>query len=631
MAEIFGVVAGGIGVASFVAQIGDNLIKLKNITDSMKDAPKELRSIIQNVEELGHILESIRTRARYLQIPDGADDIIDHSLASCHAAAQELYQVATHLELLISGNGRKGRFKFAVKKQGIEDLRRKLEETKSNIQLAHIASNIFFQQHQYFSHINQQRINQQICQELQRLKTTDSRSTQSADLSVSSTKDTPVHSSHEIWKGPSVMGFLFGGVQYSFNQYSLNKNDSRKSKSAIRSVAKVRIFTPQWISRNVYEAQIIQDRWSCSFNLRPYSIVPVDCELFHCVGEGNVEGIQRLFNLGLATPFDRDIHGFTALHYAVYNHRAQACKLLLDEGAEAFALDGTGVHGKVPIHWLDSEIYDHSVKEILSLFFHENQDALISFGDGKSMLESAFVERYQAMELSLKYAYPPYSERSTEDKIEFVLTFSLVVHPRALELALGEASLERHQFEICDSAGYTLTECIIRNLVCNALLDPEIVEECFPILQQAIRSHIDLYRPDRNHLTIISLLLLFYAGYSSYVLTFRDFCPSGKWLLKKYLKCLVLAGVDLTLYGAKEREIHQNERKFSDVHTWRICHDWGNHEDCFAGFYSFCIKYGPTIHDWDVWDDRAANYEYAEDFWEMIESPWEQLPGAWID
>ncbi|EHK98175.1 hypothetical protein M7I_5936 [Glarea lozoyensis 74030] len=143
MAEIFGVVAGGIGVASFVAQIGDNLIKLKNITDSMKDAPKELRSIIQNVEELGHILESIRTRARYLQIPDGADDIIDHSLASCHAAAQELYQVATHLELLISGNGRKGRFKFAVKKQGIEDLRRKLEETKSNIQLAHIASNIF--------------------------------------------------------------------------------------------------------------------------------------------------------------------------------------------------------------------------------------------------------------------------------------------------------------------------------------------------------------------------------------------------------------------------------------------------------------------------------------------------------
>jgi hypothetical protein len=148
---------------------------------------------------------------------------------------------------------------------------------------------------------------------LQELKAANPGPAQSTDALVPSGKDAPVPSGNEIWKAPSILGFLFGGVQYNSN-----KNNSLRSKSGTRSVAKIRIFTPQWIYRKVYEAQIIQDRWSCRFNLRPYSIVSEYCELFCCVREGNVEGIQRLFNLGLATPFDRDVDGMTALHVSVY-------------------------------------------------------------------------------------------------------------------------------------------------------------------------------------------------------------------------------------------------------------------------------------------------------------------------
>jgi hypothetical protein len=46
MAEILGIVAGGIGIASFVVQIGDSLVKLKGFTDFVKNAPEELSYLI---------------------------------------------------------------------------------------------------------------------------------------------------------------------------------------------------------------------------------------------------------------------------------------------------------------------------------------------------------------------------------------------------------------------------------------------------------------------------------------------------------------------------------------------------------------------------------------------------------
>jgi hypothetical protein len=139
MAELLGAVAGGIGIASFVIQIGDSLVKLKRFKDSIRDAPEELRCLIQNLEDLSKILESIGTRAQQCQIPDGEDDIIDKSLIDCHGAARNIYQVAKEIEQIIVASGRKGRVKFAIKKQIMESLRSRLEEAKATVLLSHVA------------------------------------------------------------------------------------------------------------------------------------------------------------------------------------------------------------------------------------------------------------------------------------------------------------------------------------------------------------------------------------------------------------------------------------------------------------------------------------------------------------
>jgi hypothetical protein len=139
MAKIFGIVAGGIGIVSFVVRTGDSLVKLKDFARSTKNAPEELTSLIQGIENLNRNLKVIGTRAKQFSISDG-DDVIDKPLHSCHRAAQDFYQVARSLEQEIIVGSQKARFKFAHKKQFLKDLRTRLEETKQDVLIAHAAS-----------------------------------------------------------------------------------------------------------------------------------------------------------------------------------------------------------------------------------------------------------------------------------------------------------------------------------------------------------------------------------------------------------------------------------------------------------------------------------------------------------
>ena len=142
MAEVLGIVAGGIGIASFVVEIADSLIKLKDFAVSVKSAPEELKYLLQSVEDLNRILEDIGVRAQRFGFPDGENDIIDKSLVSCHRAAQDIHLVTKNLEEKILGGSQKARFKFAFQKQLLKGLRLRLEEAKQNVLLAHIASNM---------------------------------------------------------------------------------------------------------------------------------------------------------------------------------------------------------------------------------------------------------------------------------------------------------------------------------------------------------------------------------------------------------------------------------------------------------------------------------------------------------
>ena len=61
MAEL-GVIASGIGIASLALQVGDSILKLKKVWDSIKEAQDEIRYLIDEIEILHLVLSDITAR-----------------------------------------------------------------------------------------------------------------------------------------------------------------------------------------------------------------------------------------------------------------------------------------------------------------------------------------------------------------------------------------------------------------------------------------------------------------------------------------------------------------------------------------------------------------------------------------
>jgi hypothetical protein len=107
---------------------------------------------------------------------------------------------------------------------------------------------------------------------------------------------------------PSTLGSLFGALSY---------DKSRKPQSSVNNPAQhvtLRISVPSWLGGKVYEAQKLQQSWTCNVTFRSYNVVPPEARLFQYSRSGDVQGLQQLFASGQATPFDRDTSGNTALH-----------------------------------------------------------------------------------------------------------------------------------------------------------------------------------------------------------------------------------------------------------------------------------------------------------------------------
>ena len=135
MAEVVGVVASGIGIGTLAAQIAGNIIKLKSYWDQVKDAPEDIRDLVEELEVLNHTLVHIQDdQHQYLK-----SNYIAHStsllasLQHCKQAATRLKELVDNLSEDIEHKGSVKRkwasIKVALKKEKVDKYRAKLERT----------------------------------------------------------------------------------------------------------------------------------------------------------------------------------------------------------------------------------------------------------------------------------------------------------------------------------------------------------------------------------------------------------------------------------------------------------------------------------------------------------------------
>ncbi|KAK1984466.1 hypothetical protein LZ30DRAFT_586093 [Colletotrichum cereale] len=91
-----------------------------------------------------------------------------------------------------------------------------------------------------------------------------------------------------------------------------------------------------------------------------------------------------------------------------------------------------------------------------------------------------------------------------------------------------------------------------------------------------------------------------------------------------WLEDVQASGIDLVEYGRQELEIYLTHGSLQG-RRW-----FGNNHHATPGWKLASFTYGPEPRDWKfTWDLDA--WEYAGDFWEQVENPPLNIPGAWVD
>jgi hypothetical protein len=88
MAEILSVIASGISVAQRAVQFTSSVIKLKAYIDAIKDAPEDIRALVEEIEGFKSLLEEVEL-AQAHQVAVWGSKSTMRSLAQCKRAVSD--------------------------------------------------------------------------------------------------------------------------------------------------------------------------------------------------------------------------------------------------------------------------------------------------------------------------------------------------------------------------------------------------------------------------------------------------------------------------------------------------------------------------------------------------------------
>ena len=135
MAEI-GVIASGMGVASLAIQVADSLLKLKGFLDNVKEAPDEIKYLIEEIDTLGTLLSEFDA-----DIPNGESELDSSSMRKCWEHCSRglgiLEAIVRELDMDIGRRRRIGSLKAALKTGSIKRLKDRLKSAQIMLLMAH--------------------------------------------------------------------------------------------------------------------------------------------------------------------------------------------------------------------------------------------------------------------------------------------------------------------------------------------------------------------------------------------------------------------------------------------------------------------------------------------------------------
>jgi hypothetical protein len=133
MAEL-GIAASGIGIASLALQVGHCVVRLKGFWDAVKDAPEEIKHLIEEIETLSIVLSDFET-SEQPELNLGRDSTL-RCLQFCKKAVGILDSIVKEVDAEVKKKKSVGSVTAVLKRDVIEKLRERLMTAQSILMLS---------------------------------------------------------------------------------------------------------------------------------------------------------------------------------------------------------------------------------------------------------------------------------------------------------------------------------------------------------------------------------------------------------------------------------------------------------------------------------------------------------------
>jgi hypothetical protein len=271
MAEILGVAAGAIGVVSLSIQLAESLHNVKSFYESVKNAPPQVAELIEEIEIMQDILGDLETGSQGISV--ASTPTMRRCMKVADGATKRFTAFATELQTRIKKSKYRGGTKFALNRDDIKQMLDQLERTKSSLNLAY---------------------------SLYQQATAEDRHA-ALIQAVSSSQGTTMQTAQTVKVSLPAQDIAM--------QWHAGRQVSRCQLVTGKPVFKM--TTPEWLSSTICQLEVRRSIVGLYVFMRTYGIVPRNSPVFEACDRGDVECMQRLFDSGLASPFDKDGDGFS--------------------------------------------------------------------------------------------------------------------------------------------------------------------------------------------------------------------------------------------------------------------------------------------------------------------------------
>ncbi|KAF7924400.1 uncharacterized protein EAE98_007451 [Botrytis deweyae] len=627
MAEAFGVAGSAVGIISLALQLGDGILKLKSFWNAVKDAPEEILYILDELDITHVLLTEIEDSLGSQTISPAAA----RSLRLCQKGVDILNNAVKELEDEMKRRKKWGGVKMVMKKELLEKMEKRLGRANSLMMMAH---------QNYIASLSKSRHDEQVRLATQQFsEMVEIRNTLHTFNSAASIVTTQQQISN------STTGLL---ITPSANTTSGSRSAKTLSKYQKTLSAKLRLpfFSGVW-ELCAYQQSI--SGWD--FKLRIYNVVDYDAPIMELARVGDLAGMQQLFQTRQASPYDVNIYGETILHVGAQRYKYNTCQFLIDQGVDINKEDGIGQPAwSLPLQVLSP---DEDIFAIMQYLVSRADCDVIS--NLPTFLHYTYYFTPESMKWILQSTENPIHNRSRRERALLVLGISKcqLIHMKEIvwltldnmDLEACVQNLEQAEFftllrRITHSLGFIMAyhlaaRCNGNTVVpCGDHLKDHLIITNDLFLAGSKYHHLkDTYK-DYHH----SFLLRLLRGAASFDMC--DYSPRANASFDRLEQCLINSietwldqiiseGIDLIEYGQWEKKTRDDGNSLGLISV-RLSRPRFEYQDYNVSLLSFI--YGPKKSDWQFWFTIEPWCIYKgsfKEFWDMVEHPERQIPGAW--